>query len=69
MGVLPCSVDECDNVMCDAYINDIGYLCPDCLEALREKHGSKPRMSQITEFVETYDPNDPNDRIVDLDDL
>jgi hypothetical protein len=30
MGVLACSRKHCDQIMCDTYINSIGYLCYKC---------------------------------------
>jgi hypothetical protein len=30
MGVMACSRNSCENIMCDTYIVDIGYLCYSC---------------------------------------
>ena len=30
MGVMSCVRDGCQNIMCDTYINGIGYICYDC---------------------------------------
>lgn len=30
MGVMSCSRRSCDNIMCDTYVNGIGYVCYDC---------------------------------------
>lgn len=30
MGARECSKKGCDDVMCDTYINDIGYICDEC---------------------------------------
>ena len=30
MGVMSCSKRNCDNIMCDTYVNHIGYICDNC---------------------------------------
>lgn len=30
MGVMTCSRYSCDNIMCDTYVNGIGYVCREC---------------------------------------
>lgn len=30
MGVKTCSRVDCENIMCDTCVNDIGYVCNDC---------------------------------------
>lgn len=30
MGVLPCNRKDCENIMCDTYISDVGYVCWEC---------------------------------------
>ena len=34
MGVLACSNVWCENVMCDRYSRDYGYICWDCFDKL-----------------------------------
>lgn len=34
MGVLACSNRWCENVMCDRYSEDYGYICDDCFDVL-----------------------------------
>ena len=34
MGVKNCSRTECDNIMCDRYSTDFGYICNECFEEL-----------------------------------
>lgn len=34
MGVMSCCRKNCDNIMCDNYITNIGYICNDCLSEL-----------------------------------
>lgn len=37
MGVMSCYRKNCDNIMCDIYITDIGYICYDCQKEFGEK--------------------------------
>lgn len=30
MGVMSCSRDSCTRIMCDTYVQGIGYICPEC---------------------------------------
>lgn len=30
MGVLTCSRKHCDNIMCDTYVDGVGYICREC---------------------------------------
>jgi hypothetical protein len=34
MGVLACDRAYCENIMCDYYSHDHGYLCSECREEL-----------------------------------
>lgn len=36
MGVLLCHREGCDNIMCDRYSGDFGYICSECFEELEE---------------------------------
>jgi len=36
MGVLPCSRKDCENIMCDTYVNGIGYVCNECKKEFEE---------------------------------
>ena len=36
MGVMECSRNNCTNIMCDTYIDDIGYLCRDCQNEFKD---------------------------------
>ncbi len=36
MGVLSCSRKDCDNIMCDTYVDGIGYICFDCQREFKE---------------------------------
>jgi len=58
MGVMSCSRKECDNIMCDTYVNSIGYICYDCKLEFKEylqKEGLKPKTEgQITKELEKF---------------
>jgi hypothetical protein len=30
MGVMTCSRRDCNEIMCDTYIQEVGYICNDC---------------------------------------
>lgn len=32
MGVLTCNKKGCDNIMCNTYMFDVGYICGECIE-------------------------------------
>jgi len=34
MGVMGCSRNGCDSVMCDRYSHKYGYICDECFEEL-----------------------------------
>ena len=29
MGVMGCSINNCHNILCDTYVDDVGYICND----------------------------------------
>lgn len=35
MGVMSCSRNGCPRVMCDTYVDGIGYVCPDCQDEFK----------------------------------
>ena len=45
MGVMQCGVDGCKNIMCDQYIEDVGYICDNCLNDLKYYLRDKALMS------------------------
>ena len=49
MGVLACDRQGCENIMCDHYSHEHGYICYECLEELSHTNG---RMT-ITDFMNT----------------
>lgn len=62
MGVKACSKNRCENIMCDNYINDVGYICDSCIEDLKTRfHTSNLEKKYIKNFMEL-----PKDEIIDL---
>ena len=49
MGVLRCSRNGCENIMCDHHSYEYGYICYDCLSELVQKG----RDTNIEEFMES----------------
>lgn len=46
MGVMSCYRPKCENIMCDVYVDDVGYICYECEKEFKiylEKHGLNPR--------------------------
>lgn len=39
MGVMACDRQSCENIMCDHYSSEHGYVCHDCLSELQGKVG------------------------------
>ena len=38
MGVKACRRKGCDNIMCDLYSSNFGYICYDCFEEMKCSH-------------------------------
>lgn len=36
MGVKSCHRTDCESIMCDTYVNGIGYVCPECQQEFKE---------------------------------
>lgn len=36
MGVMSCLRTACDNIMCDTYVDGVGYVCNDCQKEFKE---------------------------------
>lgn len=37
MGVMPCARKNCENVMCDHCVDNIGYICNECITEFKEE--------------------------------
>ena len=48
MGVMACSRRDCENILCDRYSTDHGYICNECFEELVNNN-----VLDIDNFVQT----------------
>lgn len=49
MSVMECSRTNCNNIMCEKYLESVGYICYECLEEFKKLCRTK----YIREFMET----------------
>ncbi len=53
MGVMGCHRTGCENIMCQTYINRVGYICGDCKcefeDYIERKKGSEEHDGDFTE--------------------
>jgi hypothetical protein len=45
MGIMECSRKNCNNIMCDTYVQSVGYICSECQSEFKEylqKNGLNP---------------------------
>jgi len=66
MGVMNCSRKDCENILCDTYIPDIGYICRECKEEFKEKYPNikgEEVKSYLKEFMQTSKAEIINDDI------
>jgi hypothetical protein len=56
MGVMSCVRNGCDNIMCDTYIDGIGYVCYDCQKEFKKEYGddSEYSFNQIHYALERF---------------
>lgn len=36
MGVMPCSRKDCERIMCDTYVDGVGYVCDECQSEFKQ---------------------------------
>jgi len=58
MGVMACSRNGCENVMCDLLSNKYGYICGDCHTELYN------RIQDISKFMESEKVEDSEFHLV-----
>jgi hypothetical protein len=51
MGVKCCCRKDCENIMCDIYSSEIGYLCYSCYSELKKTNPQS--LEDVKNFVET----------------
>lgn len=39
---MACQVKECDNILCDTYVSDVGYICNQCQTRFKESYTGTP---------------------------
>lgn len=58
MGVLNCSMKDCEEILCRTYINEVGYICDDCKSRFNEyllKNGLKPKSEEdYIEYLKVF---------------
>jgi hypothetical protein len=68
MGVMSCSRKNCDNIMCDTYVDSIGYVCGDCQEEFKrylENSGLTPTtVGEINKHLSAFMAT-PKDYVTD----
>jgi len=45
MGIMSCSKNGCENIMCDRYSEEMGYICYECFSELEELQKLKPEIN------------------------
>lgn len=36
MGVMSCSRNDCERIMCDTYVDGVGYVCDECQSEFKQ---------------------------------
>lgn len=63
---MQCDVEGCENIMCDQYIEDVGYICDDCLEDLKNYLVDKELcFESLFDFFGTHRYNKNTDNDID----
>jgi len=54
MGVMSCSRNGCENIMCSRYSDEFGYICYECFQELKDKQECDHSLSlkKIKKFME-----------------
>lgn len=61
MGVMSCNRPKCESIMCDTYIDSVGYICYECENEFKEnieKMEDKPNteysiLRELKKFMDT----------------
>jgi len=67
---MSCSRRNCESIMCDTYVDGIGYVCRDCQDEFKgylAQHQIDPRTSgdiqdSLKEFMRTYKKGEYEER-------
>ena len=56
MGVMACSRNACESILCDRYSSELGYICHECFDELEK---TKPRsLDDMRRFMSTEKPRE-----------
>ena len=77
MGVMSCSRYGCENIMCDTYVDGVGYVCYDCqkeFEKYLKKKGLNPETEgqikkHLKDFMETEKDEYVEGKEMDVDEF
>lgn len=77
MGVKECSRKNCDQIMCETYISDIGYVCYECKQEFKEYLESNgieelpegEMLRQLKSFMKTSKDEFTQGEVIDVDDF
>jgi len=60
MSVMSCAKNNCENIMCDRYADNIGYICYECFTVLEDIQKYNPTMTidEIKEWIDTPKQDD-----------
>lgn len=61
MGVMSCYRKDCESILCDTYVDDIGYVCSECqrefndyLDKENVPHGTEGEIKEaLRDFMKT----------------
>ena len=54
MGVMSCNRKSCENIMCDTYISQVGYICNDCQSEFQEQNGGNYSHRRLIKKLEKF---------------
>ncbi len=79
MGVMECSRRHCDNILCNTYIDDIGFVCRECQAEFKKyllhegiaANTEKEIEKALSDFMETTkdDYSEAKNEEMDVDDF
>jgi hypothetical protein len=54
MGVMNCSRKGCDNIMCDTYVSEVGYICNECKQEFENKYPGFESKRKLLKKLEKF---------------
>nr|QBM02773.1 hypothetical protein [uncultured archaeon] len=76
MGVMSCSRRNCESIMCDCYVPDIGYICNECQNEFKEistignlTHTELEIRVELEEFMKTPKNDYDNEKDITADEF